>query len=101
MPTYEYQCSQCQHRLEAFEKITDIPLTDCPACRNPALQRLVSAAGFQLKGSGWYATDFRNKGKSPASSSSKTEESGTAGSQDKSDSKTTDNKSENTAVTES
>lgn len=69
MPIYEYQCNQCGHRLESFEKMTDAPLTDCPSCGKPDLQRLVSAAGFQLKGTGWYATDFRDKGKPAAKSS--------------------------------
>ncbi len=61
MPIYEYQCSQCNHQLESFEKMTDTPLTDCPACGKSTLQKLVSASGFQLKGTGWYATDFRQK----------------------------------------
>ncbi len=61
MPIYEYQCSQCSHQLESFERMTDTPLTDCPACGESSLQKLVSAAGFQLKGTGWYVTDFRNK----------------------------------------
>lgn len=71
MPIYEYQCGQCGHTLESFEKMTDAPLTDCPVCGKPALQKLISAAGFQLKGTGWYATDFRNKGKAPESSTTK------------------------------
>lgn len=63
MPIYEYECSACGHQLEAFQKISEAPLTDCPKCHKPKLQKLISAAGFQLKGTGWYATDFRNKGK--------------------------------------
>lgn len=63
MPIYEYQCSACGHQLEAFQNMSEAPLTDCPHCHQPNLQKLVSAAGFQLKGTGWYATDFRNKGK--------------------------------------
>lgn len=63
MPIYEYECGACGHRLEAFQKMTDQPLTDCPMCQKPNLQKWVSAAGFQLKGTGWYATDFKNKGK--------------------------------------
>ncbi len=63
MPIYEYQCSQCGHTLESFEKMTDAPQTICPVCGKSTLQKLISAAGFQLKGTGWYATDFRNKGK--------------------------------------
>lgn len=63
MPIYEYQCASCGHKLEALQKISDAPLTECPACQKGNLQKLVSAAGFQLKGTGWYATDFKDKGK--------------------------------------
>lgn len=63
MPIYEYQCTACEHRLEALQKISDAPLLDCPHCDQPSLKKLVSAASFKLKGSGWYETDFKNKGK--------------------------------------
>ena len=66
MPIYEYRCASCGHELEALQKLSDAPLTECPACHKPDLQKLVSAAGFQLKGSGWYVTDFRNGGGKPA-----------------------------------
>ncbi len=59
MPIYEYRCQECGHQLEKLQKMSDPDLTDCPACNKAALQRLVSAAGFQLKGNGWYQTDFR------------------------------------------
>lgn len=59
MPIYEYRCAECRHELEKLQKISDPPLVDCPACGKPALQKLVSAAGFRLKGSGWYETDFK------------------------------------------
>ena len=59
MPIYEYLCKECQHDVEVLQKLSDPPLVTCPACGKPALQKLVSAAGFQLKGSGWYVTDFR------------------------------------------
>ena len=62
MPIYEYRCTSCGHELEALQKLSDAPLTDCPACHRAALAKKVSAAGFQLKGSGWYVTDFRNNG---------------------------------------
>ena len=65
MPIYEYRCGACGHELEALQKITEAPLSTCPACHADKLTKLVSAAGFQLKGSGWYATDFRN-GSKPA-----------------------------------
>jgi putative FmdB family regulatory protein len=61
MPIYEYACTACGHRLEAIQKMSDAPLTECPECKKDALEKWVSAAGFQLKGTGWYATDFRNK----------------------------------------
>jgi putative FmdB family regulatory protein len=63
MPIYEYECGSCGTRREVLQKMSDAPLTDCPSCGEPALQKLVSAAGFQLKGSGWYATDFRGGAK--------------------------------------
>jgi len=66
MPIYEYKCSACSHELESLQKFTDAPLVTCPACGKDALTKLVSAAGFQLKGSGWYQTDFRGSGAKPA-----------------------------------
>lgn len=61
MPIYAYKCADCGHEKEVLQKITDAPLTDCPDCGHPSMAKMVTAAGFQLKGSGWYATDFRNK----------------------------------------
>jgi putative FmdB family regulatory protein len=66
MPIYEYRCSACRHELEAIQKFADAPLVTCPACGKDALTKLVSAAGFQLKGSGWYQTDFKSSGAKPA-----------------------------------
>ena len=63
MPIYEYQCQDCGHQLEALQKMSDAALTECPACAQPALQKLVSAAGFRLAGSGWYETDFKTGNK--------------------------------------
>ena len=63
MPIYEYRCDSCGIRQEVLQKLSDAPLTDCPSCGQPSMRKLVSAAGFQLKGSGWYATDFRNSAK--------------------------------------
>jgi putative FmdB family regulatory protein len=60
MPIYEYRCSSCGHELEALQKFSDAPLTACPACSRDSLVKLISAAGFQLKGTGWYATDFKS-----------------------------------------
>jgi len=72
MPIYEYRCSSCGHQQEFLQKVSDPPRTDCPKCQKPALTKLLSAAGFQLKGSGWYATDFKGKS-SPAKADSKPE----------------------------
>jgi putative FmdB family regulatory protein len=66
MPIYEYRCSSCGHELDALQKFSDAPLATCPACGVDALVKLISAAGFQLKGSGWYATDFKGSGGKPA-----------------------------------
>ena len=66
MPIYEYRCSSCGHELESLQKFSDAPLLACPACKQNALVKLMSAAGFQLKGSGWYATDFKGSGSKPA-----------------------------------
>lgn len=63
MPFYEYQCQACGHEFEKLQKISDDVLKDCPSCNKPELKKLISAAGFQLKGSGWYATDFKDSGK--------------------------------------
>jgi putative FmdB family regulatory protein len=63
MPIYEYQCGDCQHELEALQKIADAPLSDCPECEQPSLVKKVSAAGFRLSGSGWYETDFKSGNK--------------------------------------
>tara|TARA_E500000075_G_C6975657_1_gene313393 strand:+ start:1211 stop:1525 length:315 start_codon:yes stop_codon:yes gene_type:complete len=60
MPIYEYRCSSCGYEHEALQKITADPLVDCPKCGSPSLVKMVSAAGFQLKGAGWYATDFKD-----------------------------------------
>ena len=63
MPIYEYQCQQCGHKFDKLQKISDAPLTDCPDCGQAELKKLISAAGFRLKGSGWYETDFKTGNK--------------------------------------
>jgi putative FmdB family regulatory protein len=65
MPIYEYRCNACGHKLESLQRLSDAPLVTCPACGKDALAKQLSAAGFQLKGSGWYATDFKNSGSKP------------------------------------
>ena len=63
MPIYEYRCESCDHMLEKLQKMSEGDLVDCPECERPALKRLVSAAAFRLKGSGWYETDFKKDNK--------------------------------------
>lgn len=60
MPIYEYQCQACGHEHEALQKLSDAPLLHCPACSEPELMKKISAAGFRLKGGGWYETDFKS-----------------------------------------
>jgi putative FmdB family regulatory protein len=63
MPIYEYRCGSCGFEKEYLQKVNDAPVAACPACGSNAYTKLISAAGFQLKGSGWYATDFKNGAK--------------------------------------
>ncbi|MEY3201445.1 MAG: hypothetical protein RIR70_995 [Pseudomonadota bacterium] len=72
MPIYEYRCSACGHQKEVLQKLADAPLTTCPACGKESFNKLLSAPGFQLTGSGWYATDFKGSSK-PAEKSSGSE----------------------------
>jgi len=69
MPIYEYRCASCGHQQEFLQKVSDAPHTTCPKCGKPSLSKMLSAAGFQLKGSGWYATDFKGGGSKPAAKS--------------------------------
>jgi putative FmdB family regulatory protein len=78
MPIYEYRCSECRFQEEYLQKASEPALTECPACGKRTFDKMLSAAGFQLKGSGWYATDFRNKG-----AAAKGGEKSTGGSEDK------------------
>lgn len=59
MPIYAYRCTECGFTKDVLQKISDAPLTTCLSCGKPAFQKQVTAAGFQLKGTGWYVTDFR------------------------------------------
>ena len=63
MPIYEYRCADCGFQEEYLQKVSEPPLTVCPSCGKPKFEKLLSAAGFQLKGSGWYATDFKGGAK--------------------------------------
>ena len=66
MPIYAYRCGSCGHAKDVLQKLSDPLLTTCPACGAEAFSKQVTAAGFQLKGSGWYATDFKGSGAAPA-----------------------------------
>lgn len=63
MPIYEYECRDCGHHLDKLQRMNAAPLTECPECHHATLQRVISAAGFRLAGSGWYETDFKTSGK--------------------------------------
>nr|WP_315464319.1 FmdB family zinc ribbon protein [uncultured Rhodoferax sp.] len=65
MPIYAYKCESCGFAKDVLQKISDAPLQDCPQCNAPAFKKQLTAAGFQLKGSGWYVTDFKG-GSAPA-----------------------------------
>jgi putative FmdB family regulatory protein len=69
MPIYAYQCSACGHQEDVMQKLADAPLSKCPQCGAESFSKQVTAAGFALKGSGWYATDFKGGGKKPAEKS--------------------------------
>lgn len=97
MPIYEYECSACHHQFDLRQKISEAPVKQCPHCSQDTVVRLVSAAGFQLKGSGWYATDFKNKGKPPEPSKTTSSDSSGGEASDAStasSSKTSDTKGE-------
>ncbi len=70
MPIYEYRCVECDHEFETIQKISEDPLKDCPVCQEAKLVKKISAAGFRLKGGGWYETDFKSGEKRNLSSSS-------------------------------
>lgn len=68
MPIYAYRCETCGFAKDVLQKVSDAPLTDCPSCGKSGFKKQLTAAGFQLKGTGWYVTDFRNNGSSASSS---------------------------------
>ena len=80
MPIYAYKCESCGHTKDVLQKMSDAPLSDCPQCGAPAFKKQVTAAGFQLKGSGWYVTDFR--GGNAAASAPAPKEGATSGNGD-------------------
>jgi putative FmdB family regulatory protein len=102
MPIYEYRCSSCGFEEEYLQKVSATPLTDCPKCGKSTFVKKLTAAGFQLKGSGWYATDFKNSGSKAkeAKSSDKSEGTGETKSDTKTEAKS-DTKSDTKSETKS
>ena len=110
MPIYEYRCSSCGFQKEYLQKVSDPLLSVCPECSKETFGKMLTAAGFQLKGGGWYATDFKNSGAKPASKTAgqngaagKSESSGESKSDSKTDRKSdskTDSKSDSKSETQ-
>ncbi|NBB93021.1 MAG: zinc ribbon domain-containing protein [Gammaproteobacteria bacterium] len=104
MPIYEYRCRACGHEMEKLRKLSDPPLVDCPECGEPALDKLISAAGFRLKGGGWYETDFKKDNKRNLAGEGKSEKKSDGGGSSKADSKpssASDKKASDTSSTSS
>jgi putative FmdB family regulatory protein len=78
MPIYEYRCSACGFQKEYLQKVSDPILVRCPECNKDTFSKMLTAAGFQLKGSGWYATDFKNSGSKADKGKTETKDAGTA-----------------------
>lgn len=100
MPIYEYQCSKCKHQLEVIQKMSDEPLTECPECHQSALTKLISASGFQLKGSGWYVTDYSAKGKARTANEAANSPPSATATDSKSDTKSTETKTKDSSSTD-
>ena len=105
MPIYAYRCEDCGHELDALQKISDPPLTECPACGAQALKKQLTAAAFRLKGGGWYETDFKKDGKknlheSGASEPKKSETKSADSSAAKDTKKTTPDRSSSASTTQ-
>ena len=100
MPIYEYRCQSCGYEFDKLQRMSDAPLIDCPSCGESSLKKLVSAAGFRLKGSGWYETDFKNNSKKADSKNVKSPngESDTETAETSTKAKTEDNKKESKTV---
>ena len=101
MPIYEYACKNCDHKLDALQKMSDDPLTDCPECGKPQLKRLLSAPRFRLKGEGWYETDFKkdNRKNLLKSDSEPAKSDGKGDKADKKDGNKTETKTKSTSKT--
>jgi putative FmdB family regulatory protein len=78
MPIYEYRCSACGFQKEYLQKVSDPILSRCPECNKDTFSKMLTAAGFQLKGSGWYATDFKNSGSKADKGKTETKDAGGA-----------------------
>jgi len=76
MPIYAYRCESCGFEKDVLQKMSDAPLTQCPECKSEAFRKQVTAAGFQLKGSGWYVTDFRGGSKGAGAAANGQKDSG-------------------------
>ena len=98
MPIYEYQCTKCGEVFEAFQKITDEPLSQCKFCHS-SVEKLISQSSFQLKGSGWYLTDYANRSSNDSTNKSNTSESSEKATKTKAstEAKSTDKSSESKA----
>ena len=98
MPIYEYECTDCGKTVEEIQAVADPPLTQCPACNNNSLRKLLSAPAFQFKGSGWYVTDYADRGKtSSGSEDSSTEKKADSSESTTSSTKETSSKSDSAA----
>ena len=100
MPIYEYRCNVCGHQEEHLQKVSEAPLTVCPACGKPEYRKQLSAAGFQLKGTGWYATDFKGGASKKAGDKKSDDKKSDAKTESKPDSKS-DSKPETKSETKS
>lgn len=98
MPIYAYRCEACGFAKDVLQKMSDAPLTECTACGKPAFKKQVTAAGFQLKGSGWYVTDFRGGQSAPAASESGAASSGSTAAPATSTNSATSSSSESASV---
>jgi len=95
MPIYAYKCSSCGHAQDVLQKVSDAPLAECPQCQGATFAKQLTAAGFQLRGSGWYATDF--KGGSSARNDTAAANGSDSRTESKTDSKTPDSKTDSKA----
>jgi putative FmdB family regulatory protein len=99
MPIYEYRCGNCGNDLEIMQKISDAPLTECPKCHENKLEKQLSLSGFQFKGSGWYVSDYTNRGKEAGTAASESKTNGENKSENKSETNaTTTNTAENSSA---